>query len=179
VNKFLLPLGIFGLLAAVLAVGIKRSPEKGTIQSPLIGRPAPDFALRSLTDTARIVRSQDLKGKPYLLNVWATWCASCRTEHGMLMEVADAKLAPLIGLNWKDDDTQALAWLAKLGDPYALVLVDRDGRAAIDWGVYGAPETFLVDARGIVIYKHVGALTREVWTRELIPRLGASAVAVP
>lgn len=170
-NKFLLPLGGFALLAIVLAIGVKRSPEKSTIPSPLIGRPAPAFALASLTDGNRIVRSSDLRGRPYLLNVWGTWCVQCRAEHAMLLEVQASKLAPLIGLNWKDEDDQALEWLARLGNPYDTVLVDRDGRTAIDWGVYGAPETFLVSAAGIVTYKHVGALTREVWAREFIPRL--------
>ena len=170
-SKFLLPLGAFVLLAIVLGIGIQRAPEKGTIASPLIGRPAPDFALTTLTDSRRTVRSADLKGRPYLLNVWGTWCAGCRTEHEMLLEAQRTGLAPLIGLNWKDEDSRALEWLARLGNPYETVLVDRDGRTAIDWGVYGAPETFLVDASGIVIYKHVGPLTQDVWTQQFIPRL--------
>jgi cytochrome c biogenesis protein CcmG/thiol:disulfide interchange protein DsbE len=176
-NKFLVPLGAFALLVVVLAIGIERSPEKGTIQSPLIGRPAPAFALTSLTDPSHVVRSQGLLGRPYLFNVWGTWCVACRAEHEMLLEIKKAGLAPLIGLDWQDEDSRALDWLAKLGNPYELVLVDRDGRTAIDWGVYGAPETFLVDAAGIVTYKHVGALTREVWAREFIPRLQGRAAS--
>jgi cytochrome c biogenesis protein CcmG, thiol:disulfide interchange protein DsbE len=176
-SRFLVPLGVFVLLSVVLAIGIKHSPEKGTIQSPLIGRPAPTFALASLGDPNRVVRSQDLQGRPYVLNVWGTWCAACRDEHAMLLEAQRARLAPVIGLNWKDDDSRALDWLAELGNPYELVLVDRDGRTAIDWGVYGAPETFLVDAAGTVTYKYVGPLTREVWTREFVSRLRASGAA--
>ncbi len=115
--------------------------------------------------------SGQLKGRWYLFNVWGTWCVECRAEHSMLLEVRRAALVPLIGLDWKDDDAQALSWLAQLGNPYEVVAVDRSGRTAIDWGVYGAPETFLVNAEGIVVFKHVGALTPEVWTREILPRL--------
>lgn len=170
-NRFLLPLGIFVLLAAVLAIGIRHSPEKGVIASPLIGKPAPQFALPSLTEPARVVRSEELRGHWYLFNVWGTWCVECRAEHDMLLQVGRAGVLPLIGLDWKDDDAQALAWLAQLGNPYQAVAVDRSGRAAIDWGVYGAPETFLVNPQGIVVYKHIGALTRETWTREILPRV--------
>lgn len=176
-NKFLLPAAGFTLLVAVLAIGIKHAPEKGLIRSPLIGRPAPDFALGSLMDTQRIVRSQDLRGHPYLFNVWGTWCPQCRVEHDMLLHVQRSGRVPLIGLNWQDDDAEALAYLSKFGNPYQVVLVDRDGRTAIDWGVYGAPETFLVNAGGLIVYKHVGALTPEVWEREFLPRLEPNRTA--
>jgi len=172
-NRFLLPLGVFTLLAVVLAIGIQHSPEKGIIPSPLIGKPAPQFALPSLTDPASVVRSADLKGRWYLFNVWGTWCGECRAEHDMLLQVRRAGLVPLIGLDWKDDDSQAREWLSQLGNPYQAVAVDRSGRAAIDWGVYGAPETFLVNPQGVVVYKHVGALTYETWTREILPRVSA------
>ena len=170
-NRFLLPLGVFLLLAAVLAIGIRHAPEKGVIASPLLGKPAPQFSLPSLTDPARPVSSADLKGHWYLFNVWGTWCVECRAEHETLLRVHRAGVVPLIGLDWKDDDAQARNWLAQLGDPYQAVAVDRSGRAAIDWGVYGAPETFLVNPQGIVVYKHVGALTKETWTREILPRV--------
>jgi cytochrome c biogenesis protein CcmG/thiol:disulfide interchange protein DsbE len=173
-NRFMLPLGIFVLLAAVLAIGIRHSPEKGIIASPLIGKPAPQFSLPSLTDPARAVRSEDLKGHWYLFNVWGTWCGECRAEHEMLLQVRRAGVLPLIGLDWKDDDAQAREWLRQLGDPYQSIAVDRFGRTAIDWGVYGAPETFLVSPQGIVVYKHVGALTEDVWTRQILPRVTAS-----
>jgi cytochrome c biogenesis protein CcmG/thiol:disulfide interchange protein DsbE len=167
----MLPLGVFAALVCILAIGILNSGSKGTIESPLIGKPAPPFELPSLTDPARRVSSAELKGRAYLLNVWGTWCAACREEHAMLLDVQRSGLVPLIGLDWKDEDAAALEWLARLGNPYEMVLADRDGRTAIDWGVYGAPETFLVDSAGVVVYKHVGPLTPLVWQREFIPRL--------
>ena len=170
-NRFLLPLGLFVLLAVVLAIGIRHAPEKGVIASPLLGRPAPQFALPSLTDPAQQVRSADLKGHWYLFNVWGTWCGECRQEHETLLQVHSAGVVPIIGLDWRDDDTQARSWLAQLGNPYQSVAVDRSGRIAIDWGVYGAPETFLVNPQGIVVYKHVGALTPDTWTHEILPRV--------
>jgi cytochrome c biogenesis protein CcmG/thiol:disulfide interchange protein DsbE len=173
-NRFLVPLALFVLLAVVLGIGIRHAPEKGIIASPLLGKPAPEFALPSLADPARTVRSQELRGRWYLLNVWGTWCVECRAEHAMLLRVKQAGIVPLIGLDWKDDGQQAQAWLRELGNPYETVVVDRSGRAAIDWGVYGAPETFLVSPAGVVVYKHVGALTEEIWTREILPRVQGS-----
>jgi len=170
-NRFALPVGVFMLLAVVLAIGIKHSPEKGLIKSPLLGKPAPQFSLPNLTDPARVVSSADLKGRWYLFNVWGTWCGECRAEHEMLLEVRRAAVVPLVGMDWKDDDAQALSWLAQLGNPYDAVAVDRSGRTAIDWGVYAAPETFLVNPQGIVVFKQVGALTPEVWMRDILPRL--------
>ena len=176
-NRFALPVGVFGLLVVVLAIGIKHSPNKGTIMSPLLGKPAPQFSLPNLTDPARVVSSAGLRGRWYLLNVWGTWCGECRAEHEMLLEVRRAAVVPLVGLDWKDDDAQALSWLAQLGNPYEVIAVDRSGRTAIDWGVYGAPETFLVNPQGIVVFKHVGALTPDVWTRDILPRLAPRAGA--
>jgi cytochrome c biogenesis protein CcmG/thiol:disulfide interchange protein DsbE len=176
-NRFALPVGVFGLLVVVLAIGIKHSPDKGTIASPLLGKPAPQFSLPNLTDPARVVSSAGLKGRWYLFNVWGTWCGECRAEHEMLLQVRRAAVVTLVGLDWKDDDAQALSWLAQLGNPYEVVAVDRSGRTAIDWGVYGAPETFLVNPQGIVVFKHVGALTPDVWTRDILPRLAPRAAA--
>jgi cytochrome c biogenesis protein CcmG, thiol:disulfide interchange protein DsbE len=176
-NRFLLPLLLFALLVVVLAIGIRHSPGKGTIASPLVGRAAPGFSLPSLTDAQHLVRSQDLKGQWYVLNVWGTWCVECRAEHSMLIEAGRAGLVPIIGLDWKDEDDHALDWLAQLGNPYKAVAVDRDGRTAVDWGVYGAPETFLVNAQGVIVYKLVGPLTRESWRREFLPRLPRRAAA--
>jgi cytochrome c biogenesis protein CcmG/thiol:disulfide interchange protein DsbE len=174
-NRFALPAGVFGLLVVVLAIGIKHSPDKGTIMSPLLGKPAPQFSLPNLTDPARVVSPADLKGRWYLFNVWGTWCGECRAEHEMLLEVRRAAVVPVVGMDWKDDDAQALSWLAQLGNPYEVVAVDRSGRTAIDWGVYAAPETFLVNPQGIVVFKRVGALTPEVWTRDILPRLPRAA----
>jgi cytochrome c biogenesis protein CcmG, thiol:disulfide interchange protein DsbE len=176
-NRFALPLALFALLVVVLAIGIRHSPEKGIIVSPLVGRAAPGFALPSLTDAHQRVSSQELKGRWYLLNVWGTWCVECRAEHAMLMQVGHAGVIPLIGLDWKDEDDHALEWLAQLGNPYQAIGVDHEGRTAIDWGVYGAPETFLVNAQGVVVYKLVGPLTREAWTGEILPRLPRPASA--
>ena len=176
-NRYALPLGLFALLVVVLAIGIRHSPDKGTIVSPLLGRAAPGFALPSLTDAQHRVTSQDLKGRWYLLNVWGTWCVECRAEHAALVEVGKSGVIPIIGLDWKDEDDRALAWLSELGNPYQAIAVDHDGRTAIDWGVYGAPETFLVNAQGIVVYKLVGPLTRESWAQEFLPRLPRPASA--
>jgi cytochrome c biogenesis protein CcmG, thiol:disulfide interchange protein DsbE len=171
VNRFILPVVAFALLAVVLAIGIRHAPEKGNIPSALLGKAAPAFTLPNLTDPARMVRSSDLKGRWYLFNVWGTWCFECRAEHETLLEVRRAGLVPLIGLDWKDDDSQARSWLQQLGDPYEAVAVDRVGRTAIDWGVYGAPETFLVNPQGVVVHKWIGPLTHEVWTHEILPQL--------
>lgn len=171
INRFVLPLGAFVLLAVVLAIGVKHSPQNSVIKSVLIGHPAPEFTLPSLTDPTHPVSSKALLGKPYVLNVWATWCRECRLEHESLLQIQRLNQAPIIGLNWKDDDAGALAWIDQLGNPYTQIAVDKDGRTAIDWGVYGAPETFLIDANGIVIHKHVGPLSVQVWQRDFVPHL--------
>jgi cytochrome c biogenesis protein CcmG, thiol:disulfide interchange protein DsbE len=145
------------------------------IKSPLIGKPAPAFVLPSLADPARPIDSRTLAGKAYLFNVWGTWCPECRAEHAALLSIARAGGVPIIGLDWKDDRQQALAYLAQLGNPYAAVAADDDGRTAIDWGVYGAPETFLVSADGIVLAKHVGAVSMAVWQQKFAPHLQAGA----
>ena len=176
-NRFILPIAVFALLVVVLAIGIRHAPEKGTIPSALIGKAAPAFTLPNLTDPAQTVRSSDLKGHWYLFNVWGTWCFECRAEHETLLEVRRAGVVPLIGLDWKDDDGEARTWLQQLGNPYQAVAVDHLGRTAIDWGVYGAPETFLVSPQGVVVYKLVGPLTHEVWTREILPRVSRQSAA--
>jgi cytochrome c biogenesis protein CcmG/thiol:disulfide interchange protein DsbE len=170
-NRFILPLGIFALLAIVLAIGIQRSPQKSIIPSPLIGRAAPQFTLPVLADSSRTLSSADLKGRWYVFNVWGTWCYECRAEHGALLEIQKLAQVPIIGLDWKDEEPDAVRWLAELGNPYEVVAADREGRTAIDWGVYGAPETFLVDPQGVVVYKYVGAMTLEAWQTQFVPRL--------
>ena len=170
-NRFVLPMVAFALLVVVLAIGIKHSPDKGIIASPLIGKPAPQFSLPSLKDAAHTVSTEGLRGRWYLLNVWGSWCGTCREEHRMLLQARQSAVVPLIGLDWKDDDAQALTWLAQLGDPYETVAVDHEGRTAIDWGVYAAPESFLVNPQGIVVYKCMGELTPEIWEKEILPRV--------
>ena len=174
-NRFILPLGAFLLLAIVLAVGIRHSTENGVIKSPLIGKPAPQFSLPDLQDPARTLKSSDLKGRWYVLNAWGAWCYVCRIEHPALLEYHKQDVVPIIGMDFNDHDEDALQFLTQLGNPYTQVIADRDGRTAIDFGVYGAPETFLVNPEGIVVFKHVGALTPEVWRREFLPRLPQKA----
>ena len=167
--KYVVPLALFVLLGAFLYVGLQRDPSY--VPSPLIGRPAPEFSLPSLQDAAYPVASAELKGRPWVLNVWGTWCGGCREEHDVLLEIARQNVVPIVGLNWKDDNAAAQRWLRELGNPYAVVAEDREGRVAIDWGVYGAPETFLIGADGTVLYKHIAPMTMEAWNREFLPRL--------
>ncbi len=162
-RRFLWPLVAFALLVVVLAIGLKHAPEKGVIKSPLIGKNAPQYELPDLKDPARTLRSEELQGGWHVVNVWGTWCGECRVEHSQLLAISREGRVPIIGIDWKDDDAQANAWLASLGDPYARVGADRDGRVSINWGVYGAPESFLVNPAGIVVAKHIGAMTPEKW----------------
>ena len=173
-TRFTLPLVVFALLVVVLAIGIKQSPDKDLIPSPLIGKPAPAFSLPSLTDPGQRISSDQLRGHWYLLNVWGTWCGSCRVEHPMLLKIRQAGLVPLIGLDWKDERSDALSFLKDQGDPYQSIAVDHDGSEAIMWGVYGAPETFLVNPQGIVVYKLIGPITQEAWQQQILPRLPLS-----
>jgi cytochrome c biogenesis protein CcmG/thiol:disulfide interchange protein DsbE len=170
-NRFFVPLGAFALLVIVLAVGVDRAPEKDVIASPLIGKPAPVFVLPDLLKPDTPFDSRSLAGRWYALNIWGTWCPECRHEHDALLGAKSQDRIALIGLNWKDEDSLAQAWLAQLGNPYEAVPVDREGRIAIDWGAYGAPETFLVNPEGIVVYKHVGALTPEIWREQFLARV--------
>ncbi len=172
--RFVVPAVVFALLVVVLAIGLQRAPEKNVIPSALIGRPAPRFVLPELGAPQRRFDSAAMAGRWWLLNVWGTWCVECRAEHDMLLAVRRSGLAPVIGLNWKDDEAMATRWLAELGNPYEHVAVDAEGRVAIDWGVYGAPETFLIDPGGRVVYRHVGPLTDAVWEREFRSRLPRS-----
>lgn len=171
--RFLLPVTAFAILVGFFVVGLQRDP--GNIPSPLIGKPAPAFALESLGDPAWKVGPPDFAGRPWVLNVWATWCVGCREEHAALLAIAREDRVPIMGLNWRDDRALALGWLEQLGNPYVSVAYDPEGRTAIDWGVYGAPETFLMDADGRVIRKHIGPLTLETWQREFVPLLPTAA----
>jgi cytochrome c biogenesis protein CcmG, thiol:disulfide interchange protein DsbE len=170
-NRFVIPLGIFALLVIVLAIGIARSPDKGTIVSPLLGKAAPEFALPNLLEDGQTLKSADLKGRWYVFNVWGTWCEGCRAEHGTLLEMRRANVVPIIGMDWRDTNDKALGFLQEMGNPYTAIAIDKDGREAVDWGVYGAPETFLVDDKGTIVHKHVGAMTHDVWEKEFLPRL--------
>lgn len=172
----LLPLFAFLALAALLFVGVRMNSGKDTsaIPSPLLGKPAPVLdALPLLPDPASRIGTQALRGRPYVLNVWGSWCVSCRIEHPLVMELARSG-AVVVGFNYKDTPEDARRWLAQFGNPFALIVQDTDGRAALDWGIYGAPETFVVDANGIVRFKHVGPLTAEVVTHDILPLLEPS-----
>lgn len=170
-NRFLIPAAVFLALAAVLFIGVVHSPNKSAMQSALLGKPAPAFTLPVLGDDARKVSSADLAGRPWVLNVWGSWCPECAVEHPALIAIARENRVPIIGLNWRDDEGEALRWIEKHGNPYSVIVVDQEGRTAIDFGVYGAPETFFIDAEGLVQYRHVGAMTREIWNREFLSRL--------
>ena len=173
-SRFLVPLLVFAALVALFAVGIVQSPDKDLIPSPLIGKPAPAFSLPSLNNPTRQVSSTDFKGHWYLFNVWGTWCYACREEQGMLMKIHESGLVPLVGLDWKDSRSEAIAYLRAAGNPYSRIAVDEDGSEAIMWGVYGAPETFLVNPHGIIVYKCIGPITPEAWDKEILPRLIAA-----
>ncbi len=170
-NRFVLPLAAFALLLLVLIAGLRHAPEKGIIVSPLLGKQAPQFSLPGLLDDTSPLQAQTLRGHWSLLNVWGTWCQECRAEHQTLLQIKQQGKVPIFGIDWKDDDTQARAWLSELGNPYERVGADREGRVAIDWGVYGAPESFLINPAGTVVYKHVGALTPQIWQQEFLSRL--------
>jgi cytochrome c biogenesis protein CcmG/thiol:disulfide interchange protein DsbE len=163
----LLPLAIFAVLVAFLFVGLFRDPRE--VPSPLVDRPAPAFTLANLHRPAQQVATADFKGQVWLLNVWASWCVSCRVEHPLLIELAKSKAVPIVGLNYKDKSDEGIAWLAQHGDPYTLSVVDADGRVGIDWGVYGVPETFVVDKAGIIRYKHIGPVTVEALQATILP----------
>lgn len=168
-KKFLLPIGIFVFLGYLLARGLDLDPHR--IPSPLVGKPLPTFSLPVLGHPEQIWTNANLKGKPALINVWASWCVACKEEHEVLLEFAQRKLVPLIGLNYKDKDSDGLSVLAQMGNPYDTVLVDASGRTGIDWGVYGVPETFVVDKNGIIRYKFIGPISQQDITQKLLPLL--------
>lgn len=165
--RYIVPLAIFVVLAGFLYRGLSIDPK--LVPSPLIGKPAPDFTLTTLRDPAQTISNKDLLGKVSLLNIWATWCVSCRAEHAVLVELAKTGQVDIYGLNYKDDRMQAQRWLEQLGDPYVANAFDADGRVGINWGVYGAPETFVIDSTGIIRHKHIGPLTVEILNEEILP----------
>jgi cytochrome c biogenesis protein CcmG/thiol:disulfide interchange protein DsbE len=166
---FLVPLALFVGLAIFLAVGLNRDPRE--VPSPLIDKPAPAFALSRLDDAGKTISSTDLRGRVWMLNVWASWCVACREEHSLLVQFSQQGLLPVYGLNYKDQRDDGLAWLSKMGNPYQASLFDGDGRVGIDFGVYGVPETFIIDQSGTVRMKHIGPLTPDVIRDEIVPLL--------
>jgi len=172
--KFLLPFAAFTALAVLFAMGLNPTRDIHALPSPLIGKAAPAIALTDVLDPAKRVDNAAYKGQVYIVNVWGTWCEACRDEHEALLGIAQQRVVPIIGLVYMDDRDKARQWLQQFGNPYAAVAFDTDGRTAINWGVYGAPETFLVDAKGRVVYKFISPMTPEVWQREFLPRIAAA-----
>jgi len=166
-KRFLLPFGIFLMLVVFLAVGLTLKPSE--VPSPLIGKPAPGFELAQLDDPWKTLSPKDLRGQVWLLNVWASWCVSCRDEHPLLVKLAQSSVAPIYGLNYKDKRHDALAWLARFGNPYVASVSDADGKAGIDYGVYGVPETYVIDDKGMIRHKHIGPLTPEILENKILP----------
>lgn len=165
--RFLIPLLLFLVVVAFLAVGLKLDPRE--VPSPFIGKPAPAFNLPQLTDPAKTFSQTDFKGQVSLFNVWASWCVSCRQEHPLLIKLAKEKILPIYGLNYKDEREAGMAWLNRLGNPYDASAFDADGKVGIEWGVYGVPETFVIDKQGVIRYKHTGPITESAWTETLLP----------
>jgi cytochrome c biogenesis protein CcmG/thiol:disulfide interchange protein DsbE len=166
-KRFLLPLGLFIALVLFLGVGLNRDPRE--IPSPFINKPAPAFKVSQLGEPAQSISPQDMIGKVWLLNVWASWCVSCRQEHPVLMEFSRTGVVPIIGLDYKDGRSDGQGWLAQFGNPYQVSAFDSDGRVGIDYGVYGVPETFVIDKKGVIRLKHVGPVTQQVIAEKLMP----------
>jgi cytochrome c biogenesis protein CcmG/thiol:disulfide interchange protein DsbE len=166
-NRFLLPLGIFAALVVLLGVGLSLNPRE--VPSPLIGKPAPPFELPQLHQPQRTFSPAEMKGKVWVFNVWASWCAGCREEHPLLADLAKSGIAPLYGLNYKDKREDAIAWLKRYGDPYAASIVDAEGRIGIDYGVYGVPETYVIDKQGVIRYKRIGPVTPAILKDKIVP----------
>jgi cytochrome c biogenesis protein CcmG/thiol:disulfide interchange protein DsbE len=166
-KKALIPLGVFAVLVVFLAIGLTRDPS--VVPSPLINKPAPTFVAPQLMVPDKQFAAKDMLGKVWLLNVWASWCVACLQEHPVLMEFAKTKIVTLVGLDYKDVPADGLKWLARHGDPYDVTITDRDGRIGIDFGVYGVPETFLIDKAGMIRHKHIGPVTDEALRDTIVP----------
>ena len=173
----LVPIGIFLLLGVLLAVGLKIADHKEDLPSPLIGKPMPAFTLPLLDREEVMVDSAALIGEPFLVNFWASWCVTCRVEHPVIEELANTGALRIVGMNFRDEPADAKAWLQRFGNPYDMIISDRDGRTSIDFGVYAAPETFLIDAGGTIVFKQLGALTPEVIEQEILPRIARQGSA--
>ena len=169
--RYLIPLGLFLLLVVFLGIGLRARARRDPHELPsvLINKPAPAFQLTQLKEPSKTFAAEEMRGKVWLLNVWASWCVGCREEHEWLLEYSKSGAVPIYGLNYKDQTEDALGWLRELGDPYVLSAVDADGRVAIDYGVYGAPETYLIDKDGTIRFKQVGPLTPQVWNEKFLP----------
>jgi cytochrome c biogenesis protein CcmG/thiol:disulfide interchange protein DsbE len=165
--RFLIPLAVFVVLVGFLVVGLGLKPRE--VPSPLVGKPAPEFRLQQLHDSEKILTSKENLGKVWLLNVWASWCVSCREEHPLLVELAKSGIVPVYGLNYKDQRDDALRWLRQFGDPYTISIVDPEGRTGLDYGVYGVPETYVIDKNGVIRYKQIGPVTVDALQTKILP----------
>jgi cytochrome c biogenesis protein CcmG/thiol:disulfide interchange protein DsbE len=172
VKRFAWPLAIFVVLVGFLFIGLRLNPRE--VPSPLVGKPAPSFELPLLHQPDKRFTPADMRGKTWLLNVWASWCVSCRDEHPVLVDLAKRNLLPILGLNYKDRGDEAQRWLKQFGDPYQLSVVDLDGRVGIDYGVYGVPETYLIDPEGVIRFKQIGPITPEVLEKKILPLVQAA-----
>ena len=170
-NRYLLPIVAFAALIVAFGIGLGKDPSK--LPSPFIDKPAPAFDLPALQDLTKRVSNANFEGQTVLVNFWATWCIGCRQEHMFLMRLSETGTIPLYGINWRDNRREAIRWLDELGDPYIATGYDGGNHTGIDWGVYGAPETFLIDGNGTVLYKHVGPLDENTWQREFVHRIQA------
>jgi cytochrome c biogenesis protein CcmG/thiol:disulfide interchange protein DsbE len=166
-SRLVIPLILFVILVVFLAIGLGRDPHK--LPSALLDKPAPAFALPELREPTKIISPEQMRGKVWLLNVWGSWCPACREEHPFLMEIERSGAVPIYGLSWKDKRDDALAVLSELGDPYVLNMSDFDGRVAIDYGITGAPETYLIDKNGVIRYKEPGQLTPQIMNEKILP----------
>lgn len=168
-TRYLVPLGIFLALVVFLAIGLNLDPRE--VPSPLIDKPAPEFAAANLNRPNEVIKRDDMLGKVWLLNVWASWCGACRDEHPVLVAFSKKGLVPIYGLNYKDKRDDGLGWLKEFGNPYTESLFDPDGRIGINYGVYGVPETFVIDRQGVIRYKQIGPITPEVLRDKIEPLL--------
>jgi len=175
--KFFLPIAAFVGLVGIFYIGLYKDPT--LVPSPFIGKPAPEFDLPSLHAPDQRVSNANMHNQVVLVNVWASWCPSCVQEHKLLMQIAANGTVPIIGLNWKDERSAGIKWLQQLGNPYTAIAYDYDNVVGIDWGVYGAPETFLIDADGIILHKLVGQLTPEIWQEEFLPLIQEAKSRTP
>lgn len=171
-SRYLIPLIAFAILIPIFVIGLGKDPSR--LPSPFINKPAPQFELPSLTDPTKTVGSASYENDMAILNVWATWCVGCRQEHPFLMQLAGTGEIPIYGLNWRDNFSEAQRFLQQLGNPYVDSGFDQDGRVGIDWGVYGAPETFLIGADGTVLFKQLGPLNRNLWEQNFVPLIEAA-----
>lgn len=176
-TRYLLPIVFVIALFVVFVIGLERDPSK--LPSTFIGKPAPQFDLPELQDPAESVSNASFAGQTVLVNFWATWCAGCRQEHGFLMRLAESGAIPIYGINWRDDRRAAIDWLERLRDPYVMSGYDGENRVGIDWGVYAAPETFLVGGDGTVLHKHLGPLDERIWQRDFVPHLETATPESP